>query len=171
VTPADFYQTVYKDMLTRATTEFKPVFVKTMTARFVYNALEAKWETLCEQLQGLVDGDPFDTLNEIIAVCLRLTAFTNISHGELLVEADRIMKSKMDSYAGTEDFSANFKRTADRCDVNPWVVWLVFADKHLGAIRSWCKDSTVESEPITGRLADLINYCLLLGGMLKEGVV
>lgn len=87
----------------------------------------------------------------------------------MLQRADDIMRPKMVDYAGNADFSANFTRSAERAGVTPAQVWTVFADKHWGAITSYCKNGQVESEDIRDRIADAINYLLLLAGMIEEG--
>lgn len=65
-------------------------------------------------------------------------------------------------YAGDEDVVSNFKRNAEALGVTPEIVWAVYAGKHWDAIQTFCREGDVASEPISGRLRDLIVYCLLL---------
>ncbi len=81
--------------------------------------------------------------------------------------AEKIMRSKMVDYAGNKDFTANFVRTAERCGITPRQVWLVFADKHWGAVSAYVRNGKTESEDIKDRIADLHNYLFLLEGLIE----
>lgn len=82
-----------------------------------------------------------------------------------------IMKSKGEAYSGQEDKLGNFKRTAERNGILPILVWKIFFDKHYDALCSYIRGEYKDSEPIKGRIADLINYLFLLRGLLREAEI
>lgn len=83
---------------------------------------------------------------------------------------DRIRKlteTKGKDYAPdheTNEFQ-NFDEAAARLDLRPEQVWAVYAGKHWDAIMAYCREGQVHSEPVAGRVEDLILYLLLLAGM------
>ncbi len=86
----------------------------------------------------------------------------------LAARADHIMCVKMADYGGEKQFSANFRRAAEGMGLTTLQVWGVFADKHWGAVTRFVRHGAVESESITDRIADLINYLHLLYGIIVE---
>ena len=59
-------------------------------------------------------------------------------------------------YSGETNRLLNFVRNAAALDVEPELVWAVYAGKHWDAIQTYCKDMNVglvrtRSEPIEGR--------------------
>jgi hypothetical protein len=82
---------------------------------------------------------------------------------------DRLRDTKGQEYIRHEaDQVANFKRIAAGLGVSPLLVWAVYAHKHWDAIISFLNTGTEGSEPITGRLDDLINYLHLLEALLVD---
>lgn len=77
-------------------------------------------------------------------------------------------KTKGKDYAGDEDALSNFKDAAEQLGVAPEQVWAVYAHKHWSAIVSYCARGQVESEPIEGRIKDLILYGFLLLGLVHD---
>lgn len=76
-------------------------------------------------------------------------------------------------YASDADKLANFKESGRRLDLIPEKSLLVLADKHYASVCNYIKDlemgrSRPRSESIYGRLNDLINYMILLRGLLEE---
>ena len=76
-------------------------------------------------------------------------------------------------YAGSEDRLANFKRGAALVGVTPMQCLMIYMSKHYDAVSTFVRDeaagkSRPRSEPIEGRIDDLINYCLLLKGLVRE---
>lgn len=76
-------------------------------------------------------------------------------------------------YANSEDRLANFKRGAALTGCTPLQVLFVYMSKHYDAVASFVQTSAAgktrpSSEPIEGRLDDLINYCLLAKGLIGE---
>lgn len=78
-------------------------------------------------------------------------------------------ETKGHDYAGDEDALSNFKVMAQTLDVSPEAIWAVYAAKHWSAVMTFCKEGDVKSEPIEGRLLDIILYCFLLLGLNEEG--
>lgn len=82
------------------------------------------------------------------------------------VECMEILRRKNADYSQNEqkhDRIAAFKRIARDTGINPRQAWAVFAQKHWGAIMRYVKDGFVESEPVGGRINDMINYLVLFG--------
>lgn len=85
-----------------------------------------------------------------------------------------LLKVKGAEYAGSEDRLANFKRGATLTGCTPLQCAFIYASKHYDSISTYIKNCAagteqVLSEPIEGRLDDLINYCILLKALIKEG--
>lgn len=87
---------------------------------------------------------------------------------ELFPELMAIMKSKGEAYSGHEDKFGNFKRIAQKYKIPITMVWAIYFGKHLDSLDSWLRGEYVDSEPIEGRIKDLINYLFLLYGLIEE---
>lgn len=98
---------------------------------------------------------------------------------EVLVERIRketteLLVIKGREYAGDADRLANFKRGAALTGVDPLTVLFIYMSKHYDALATYIRDNQagdtmpVLSEPITGRVADLINYCVLAWALIEE---
>lgn len=84
-----------------------------------------------------------------------------------------INRAKGKDYAGDEDALANFKQDRDRiqkiAERSPHLLkWYVYFDKHLQALFSFLENGDVASEPIEGRIHDLIVYEFLLLGLIED---
>lgn len=79
-----------------------------------------------------------------------------------------INDKKGKDYAGDEDALANFKAAAEQLGLDPKQIWAVYAHKHWSAVMSYVKHGQVESEPIEGRIHDVILYCFLLLGLIHD---
>lgn len=79
-----------------------------------------------------------------------------------------INRTKGHDYAGDDDALKNFKDQAAQLGLTPEQVWGVFAGKHWAAICTFIKEGDVKSEPIEGRIHDVILYCFLLLGLIEE---
>ena len=62
----------------------------------------------------------------------------------------------------------NFRKASEEIGLPMKKIWYVYAWKHWTAIRKFVNDSHVESEPIDGRINDVINYMILLGAIVDE---
>ena len=90
-----------------------------------------------------------------------------------MAELRKLMETKGGEYAGSEDRLANFKRGAALTGVTPLQVAFIYASKHYDAIATYVRDQATgterrRSESIEGRLDDLMNYCLLMKGLVAE---
>lgn len=88
------------------------------------------------------------------------------------VDCMTIIRAKNADYTqGTakRDRIAAFRRVAADIDTTMAKVWATFAQKHWGAVMAFVKNGQVESEPIDGRINDLINYFVLLGAIVHDG--
>jgi hypothetical protein len=79
-----------------------------------------------------------------------------------------INRTKGHDYAGDQDALANFKRNAEGLGLTAEQVWGVYAGKHWDAIQTFVREGDVASEPIDGRLHDLILYSFLLLALVAE---
>ena len=87
----------------------------------------------------------------------------------------QLLVVKGGEYAGSEDRLANFKRGAALTGATPLQVAFIYASKHYDAITTFVRDNAAgthreRSEPIAGRLDDLINYCILMKAIIQEEV-
>lgn len=130
---------------------------------------ELLWKDICsfaKDPEGRADkirADLAEMIAELIYFCERFT-----DEKDIIARADGIMRPKMCDYANGSDFSHNFRRSAERAGLTIPQVWVVFADKHFGAVSSFCLEGKTESEAIEDRAADLVNYCLLLHGVIER---
>jgi hypothetical protein len=69
---------------------------------------------------------------------------------------------------GDLDRTDNFKMAAENNGVTALQAWGVYFYKHVSAVWRFLKDGKVESEPIEGRIYDVINYAILLALLVKE---
>jgi hypothetical protein len=111
---------------------------------------EASKAQLQKYLQGYL-GDP--VFAERFAECIHMLRAKNADYSQNEQKGDRI---------------AAFRRIARDIELPMRKVWAVFAQKHWGAIMRFIKDGRVESEPIDGRINDLINYAVLLGAIVDD---
>lgn len=99
---------------------------------------------------------------------------TNKEFSELMdsifVDCAKISKAKGADYTkGSEDALANFKEAGKGVEVHPMDVCWIFMNKHYQAITNYVKTKgQSESEPVSERIKDLINYLVLLQGLIKE---
>ena len=85
----------------------------------------------------------------------------------------QLLAVKGGEYAGSEDRLANFKRGAQLTGTTPLQVLFIYMAKHYDAISTYVKTTSqgkapVLSEPIEGRLDDLINYAILAKALIAE---
>jgi hypothetical protein len=82
--------------------------------------------------------------------------------------ADIRNKKGRDYTLGSRDPLHNFDAAAAFLSLTPEQVLSVYLYKHMAAVFSYVKGKT-ESEPIAQRIADVINYMLLLHKMVRRG--
>lgn len=89
---------------------------------------------------------------------------------EILDKCCEILGVKGADYTiGNKDRLHNFRTVANFCDLTPMQSLGVYFYKHVSAIFAFIKNGgQKESEPIEGRIADVINYMLLFYKMVKE---
>lgn len=85
-----------------------------------------------------------------------------------------LLRVKGGEYAGSLDRLANFKRGAELTGVTPLQCAFIYASKHYDAIATFVRDEAAgmerpRSESIEGRFDDLINYCILMKALVREG--
>jgi|SRR6185369_2079586 len=84
--------------------------------------------------------------------------------------AKLIAESKGKDYTkGSLDALANFKEGGKAIDIAPIEVCWIFMNKHYQAITNYVKTKgRSESEPISERIKDMINYLILMQGIIIE---
>lgn len=92
---------------------------------------------------------------------------------ETIETIKQLLVVKGGEYAGSEDRLANFKRGAALTGATPLQVAFIYASKHYDAVATFVRDRAkgverLRSEGIEGRLADLINYCILMKALIEE---
>lgn len=92
---------------------------------------------------------------------------------ETIASIRELSTIKGGEYAGDFDRLANFRRNAAMLDLSMEQVWRVYAGKHWDSITQWIKDRSAgqdrpRSEPMLGRVDDLIVYGILLKAMMIE---
>jgi len=86
----------------------------------------------------------------------------------ILPECRAIMQGKGEAYSGQEDKLGNFKRCAKLAGVDTKTAWYIYFIKHFDALSAYIRGEYADTEPIKGRIIDLINYLFLLTGILEE---
>lgn len=87
----------------------------------------------------------------------------------LVADARKTMAGKNHDYtAASQDALANFKTVAETLGLKPRQVWAVYFMKHVMAVLAWAKTGKVESEGMTGRFVDLVNYAAIGNALLQE---
>jgi hypothetical protein len=88
---------------------------------------------------------------------------------EALLKKVVVMKdTKGLEYAHSKDRFANFNRLAEGLKLpNTQIAW-VYAMKHKDSIESYLRGEYKGTEPIRGRVVDLITYLTLIAGMIEE---
>ena len=71
-------------------------------------------------------------------------------------------------YSGHADVLSDFRAVAEATGVSQEQALMTYATKHWRAINSYAKLGEVKSEPIEGRVRDLILYMLLFLGMIDD---
>lgn len=84
-----------------------------------------------------------------------------------------LANTKGAEYAHGNDRLDNFRRNGEECGVPMEVCWRIYAGKHWDAITTYIRDiqtgtQRVRSEPIEGRVLDLIVYLTLLLAIIDE---
>jgi hypothetical protein len=84
--------------------------------------------------------------------------------------AKLIAKAKGEDYTkGSADALFNFKEAGKAIDLDPKKALYIFMNKHYNAIVNYIKtNGQSESEPIDERIKDMINYLVLLRGLIIE---
>lgn len=94
---------------------------------------------------------------------------------ETIDSIKKLLSVKGGEYAGSTDRLANFKRGASLTGATPLQCLFIYLSKHYDAIATFVRDDATgvnreRSEPIDGRLDDIINYCLLAKALIRENV-
>ncbi len=92
---------------------------------------------------------------------------------ETFAKIQELSDKKGREYSGDDDALSNFKRNAAAIGLFPEQVWHVYAAKHYDSICTYIKDlgclqKHELTEPIEGRVDDMITYLLLFKGLIKE---
>lgn len=84
----------------------------------------------------------------------------------LFEEELALMKQGNDEYAGGANAFGNFQRLADQLGLEPEVILMVYAVKHLDGIMSYVNGYDSQRENVTGRIKDLRVYLAILNAMI-----
>ena len=97
----------------------------------------------------------------------------NLLVQETYTESAKLLIMKGGEYAGSVDRLANFKRGSALTGVTPLQCLFIYMSKHYDAVATYVRDEAAgtvreRSEPIEGRLDDLINYCILAKALIAD---
>ena len=92
---------------------------------------------------------------------------------ETITNLKKLGELKGGEYAGDSDRLANFRRNAAALALPMESIWAVYCAKHWDAVMQYVQDinsgkDRVRLEPISGRLDDIIVYCILFKAMIEE---
>ena len=110
-----------------------------------------------DSLHGIADSDP-----NILSHTLYIR---DPQLYQVFKECVAILDTKGNDYTvgqADKDRLYNFRSAAKDAGVSIVQVWYVYFFKHLTSLQRFVKEGRVESEPIEGRINDLINYLALL---------
>ena len=99
---------------------------------------------------------------------MKLEVFDKLIKEDVLKECLQIMDTKGKSYSGLEDKLGNFRRGSEATGSSMEQVWFIYFSKHHDALCSYIRGEYTDSEPIKGRIEDLICYLFLFCGILEE---
>lgn len=99
---------------------------------------------------------------------MKRTDFTDLLD-RTFAEVRDINSSKGNEYASEDEALANFYNRAEEYGVDPKVVCGIFLGKHVDAVKAFIRTGDVRSEPIEGRIHDVILYSVLLLGLVEDG--
>ena len=92
---------------------------------------------------------------------------------DTVVELGNLLHVKGGEYSDNTDRLSNFHRGAALTSIQPLTVLFVYMSKHYDAVATYIRDQEtgferVRSEPIEGRLYDLMNYCLFALAIIQD---
>jgi hypothetical protein len=92
---------------------------------------------------------------------------------DTVTKLQELARLKGGEYAPGKDRLANFKEQGAALGLPPEAIWAVYAGKHWDSIRTYTRDliegkTRERSESIEGRYHDLIVYCVLAIGLLRD---
>lgn len=92
---------------------------------------------------------------------------------DAIKRAEQLFTSKNSEYGDNGDILANFRRLAQQQDLPMSTVWMMLAGKHIDSIQQYVKDvrngkGRNRTEPMSGRIDDLIVYSILLLAIVNE---
>ena len=92
---------------------------------------------------------------------------------ETITNLKKLGELKGGEYAGDSDRLANFRRNAAALALPMESIWAVYCAKHWDAVMQYVQDinsdkDRIRLEPISGRLDDIIVYCILFKAMIEE---
>lgn len=105
---------------------------------------------------------------------MKRTEFENIIINQTMLTLLNISKSKGQEYSrGEDDANSNFVRLAKELGMTPETILWVYAAKHIDSVVCFIKDTEKGnkrqlSEPIEGRIDDIIMYMMLLKGLIFD---
>jgi len=92
---------------------------------------------------------------------------------ETVAKLTELGRLKGGEYAGDDDRLANFRRNGAKLGLPMEAIWHTYTAKHWDAVEQYIKDLIAgktrrRMEPLSGRLDDIIVYCILFKAMLIE---
>lgn len=99
---------------------------------------------------------------------MNIQRFTEIVVAARKRQDELLLKKGADYTRHDPDRLANFKTVAAGLGMKPEQVWAIYFMKHIDAIMAYVKTGKAESEAISGRTDDAINYLLLFEALIED---
>ena len=82
-----------------------------------------------------------------------------------------LIRAKNSDYTegnGKRDRIAHFRSASADLKLPMMKIWQVFIRKHWSTVQKFANGGEIESEPIDGRINDIINYMVLLAAIIED---
>lgn len=133
-----------------------------------YNAYKSIRSTLMEEA-STEKADYTPTKSDLEAY---ITSYLGDSFfGKKFAECIDLIKAKNSDYTegkGSRDRVAHFRAAAQDLNLPMMKIWQVFVRKHWSTVQKFANGGKLESEPIDGRINDIINYMVLFAAIIED---
>ena len=100
---------------------------------------------------------------------MNIKEFTELILKKRIEKINAVLQSKADEYASDKSFSYNFERASKINNESPKKALWGMASKHLVSVIDMIEsESKFDDDYIDEKIGDMINYLILLEGILKS---
>ena len=98
-----------------------------------------------------------------------MTVDQQLAHVEqFLRNCQKTLRVKSADYAPEGQVLVDILRNAAYARIRPETAMFILLDKHLTALRRYCTHGTTASEPIYGRMVDIVNHVSLINFFIEH---